>query len=869
MSTEWFLLPAIIIAVLAGFSAVAGIVVVLGVSANVLLGSALGEQRSRIQQRGGVRGLAGVAGWFLGMILIAAGGLSIFGTILFSVPQYFAGHDFAQHSRSVSAANAAVSLLVLLVGCSTMWTLRKSNFEFSWPIISSSDSAIRVRAKILRWCNQWFLAGFISWFVLDLLPLLVSLPQWLGPFREAEAWRGFSVGIGAVLGAVWASIDLFRQRGSSKESERRESFTPTYDRRALDIVFTVIEAVVEVVPWLVGAAITAAVLAFFFVNREPGFAAVAGGATLAMALAAAAIFLYRGVAQPTLLDVARTALAPFAYLAVAAVSSLVLLLGVRVCTRAFGLDGQDWLGRNSDLTMGLAMGTMVVATGVTYFLRRSITQATIIVAATFLVAGIVGFFVGLPYDHTVEHSAVALLSSDAPKSKQANFRMNLFGQREPCAVKSGKVSDVKHCELFGIRLGMTVDEVKKVIDESGYFSEEARLTKPCGNPDPRCVGFIYIGDSDVLNIAAEFSASRDHASRLVASEVTMWLGSGTNPYFEPANMRETFVRLFGPPDWTYQDHYKWGDVDETGGVLISAYPYEKQFVVILKDNPVPVDAPLSRKSDWCSYGTRTPAIRIMACTAVIQSGELSDEKRAKAYRNRGEAYYLDSDYDRSIVDITEAIRIDPNYADAYNRRGDLYSMKGDYDRATADYNEAIRINPKFSDAYVGRAQTYRKKSDFDHAFEDLGEAIHIDPNSDYAYEVRGLTNFYAGKYDAAVADFEHLADLDLDDVLLRYIARVHSGDQGAVANLETDATKLKQSSWPFPAVELFLGRRTPEETLSAAPSLPGFRCDAEFYVGEWYLLHADRAAATQHLKASAEMCPKAEDARAELKHLEQ
>jgi lipoprotein NlpI len=551
------------------------------------------------------------------------------------------------------------------------------------------------------------------------------------------------------------------------------------------------------------------------------------------------------------------------------------------------------------------MGAMVVATAITYFRRRSIMQATIIVAATFLVAGVVGFFVGLPYDNTVEHTAAALLPTDPRKSEQASFHTVLLKERQPCAAKSGKVSDVRNCELFGIRLGMTVDEVKKVIDESGYFSKEASLTKPCGNPDSRCVGIIYSGDSDVLNVTAEFSASRDDASRLVASQVTMWLGSGTNPYFEPANMRETFVRLFGPPDSTYQDHDKWGDVDETGGALIRAYPYEKNFVVILKDNPPPIDAPLSQKLNWCGWAP-TQAVRIMACTAVIEARELTDEKRAAAYDHRGNWYNMDNDRDRAIADYTDAIRINPNYAaayrdrafvflskqendvalvdldtairidpkdaNAYAGRADAYSAKGDYDHAIADATEAIQIDPEHESAYVSRAEAYRKKGDYGHALEDLGEALRIDPKYSYAYETRALTNFYAGKYDAAASDLEHLVtgdDPDPDDVLLLYIARARLRHESAVAQLETNAAKLKQRDWPVPVVELFLGRRTPEETLAAAPNFPNLRCDAEFYVGEWYLLRANRAAAMDHLKASAQMCPSDEDARAELKHLEE
>jgi lipoprotein NlpI len=205
-------------------------------------------------------------------------------------------------------------------------------------------------------------------------------------------------------------------------------------------------------------------------------------------------------------------------------------------------------------------------------------------------------------------------------------------------------------------------------------------------------------------------------------------------------------------------------------------------------------------------------------------------------------------------------------------RADAYIAKGDYDHAIADDTEAIRINPEHNSAYVSRAEAYRKKGDYVPALEDLGEALRIDPKYSYAYETRALTNFYAGKYDAAASDLELLVAEDdpaPDDVLLLYITRARLRRESAVAELETNAAKLKQTNWPVPVIELFLGRRTPEETLAAASSFPNLRCDAEFYLGEWYLLRGDRAAAMDHLKTSAQMCPSDEDARAELKHLEE
>src|SRR5262245_59642002 len=51
------------------------------------------------------------------------------------------------------------------------------------------------------------------------------------------------------------------------------------------------------------------------------------------------------------------------------------------------------------------------------------------------------------------------------------------------------------------------------------------------------------------------------------------------------------------------------------------------------------------------------------------------------------------DYDRAIVDYSEAIRINPNYAVAYSNRGNLFQAQGRRKEAIADFRRALAIDP--------------------------------------------------------------------------------------------------------------------------------------------------------------------------------
>ena len=163
------------------------------------------------------------------------------------------------------------------------------------------------------------------------------------------------------------------------------------------------------------------------------------------------------------------------------------------------------------------------------------------------------------------------------------------------------------------------------------------------------------------------------------------------------------------------------------------------------------------------------------------------KKDANTYLNRGLAYRLQADYDRTIRDLDEAIRLNPKSAVFYNERGTAFSEKGDNDRAIKDLDEAIRLDPKIADSYVNRGTFYSLKGDQDRGIKDLDEAIRLiqkmmpptpivaapiirgrprpgdrdldeavrlDPKQPATFSTRGSAYLQKGLYDAAIQDFD-------------------------------------------------------------------------------------------------------------------
>jgi lipoprotein NlpI len=222
-------------------------------------------------------------------------------------------------------------------------------------------------------------------------------------------------------------------------------------------------------------------------------------------------------------------------------------------------------------------------------------------------------------------------------------------------------------------------------------------------------------------------------------------------------------------------------------------------------------------------------LAIDLCTAAIQAGQISDRDLAISYNSRGFAYYKKSDYDRAIHDFDQALGLQSTLVTAFIRRADAYQAKRQYERALADYEAAAQLDSTFP-------------------FE----------------RSKGFLLFYLGRMSQSAETFERYVKLDPADVsviLFRYLAEAKIGNvQGAGRELEADAAKLKERSWPAPIIDFHLGKIDEKAMFAAAndpdPKLKTEKiCAANFHAGEHRLFRAYLSGAIALLRAAAKDCP--------------
>ena len=125
---------------------------------------------------------------------------------------------------------------------------------------------------------------------------------------------------------------------------------------------------------------------------------------------------------------------------------------------------------------------------------------------------------------------------------------------------------------------------------------------------------------------------------------------------------------------------------------------------------------------------RVPVILGGLITLIVILGVGIGLKTMVAFYHYGRGYDWNQrqEYDKAIVEFTEAIRFFPRYVYAYHGRGFAWNEKKEYDKAVADYTKAIQIDPNYLPAYMNRAVIRESTREYDKAIPDYTEVIRLD-----------------------------------------------------------------------------------------------------------------------------------------------
>ncbi len=137
-----------------------------------------------------------------------------------------------------------------------------------------------------------------------------------------------------------------------------------------------------------------------------------------------------------------------------------------------------------------------------------------------------------------------------------------------------------------------------------------------------------------------------------------------------------------------------------------------------------------------------------------------NNKDAKAYYQRGKAYFKIKDYNAAVSNLNKAMKLAPDDAHLTGERGLIYFMAEKKDKAMDDFNTAVKLDPKNPFRYASRAFIKDRLNDLEGAKEDYQKALEIDPEDAISYNNLGLVLDKMGYRKKAADHFDKAAEID-------------------------------------------------------------------------------------------------------------
>lgn len=154
------------------------------------------------------------------------------------------------------------------------------------------------------------------------------------------------------------------------------------------------------------------------------------------------------------------------------------------------------------------------------------------------------------------------------------------------------------------------------------------------------------------------------------------------------------------------------------------------------------------------------------------------------YAERGLVLQTLGNYQASIADLDSAILLRTvASADDYYNRGVSHAQLMQYEDSVLDFTESIRLQPGEVDALNNRAWSYIQLDRFSEAVADCTTAIELDPDYPISYFNRAAAWERMKEREKAIADYSMVMDLALNDESDQYESVVIDA-QAAIEKLE-------------------------------------------------------------------------------------
>lgn len=174
---------------------------------------------------------------------------------------------------------------------------------------------------------------------------------------------------------------------------------------------------------------------------------------------------------------------------------------------------------------------------------------------------------------------------------------------------------------------------------------------------------------------------------------------------------------------------------------------------------------------------------------------LTDPDGARMHQMMGRELARHGDEAQAIVNLREALKIDPRLPGAHFDLGELlYNSSNEQLQAQAEpeLQAAVADNPDDARAHLLLGQAAEKRGDTKTAYSEISRAVELQPNDVDALVELGKVQMTMNETDKAQATFERAAKADPSNTVARYRLSMIYRRQGRTADAEQQMTEYKK-----------------------------------------------------------------------------
>ncbi len=134
--------------------------------------------------------------------------------------------------------------------------------------------------------------------------------------------------------------------------------------------------------------------------------------------------------------------------------------------------------------------------------------------------------------------------------------------------------------------------------------------------------------------------------------------------------------------------------------------------------------------------------------------------RGIPYNERGQAYYLNNNFDASFLDVNKAIEFNPTLDLAYTNRGNIYLKRNQANEAIADFTKALELKGDDALIYSNRGTAYMAVDSLELALTDFSKSLSLDSSMAETFNSRAILKAKQKDYKGAIVDFTKALELN-------------------------------------------------------------------------------------------------------------